>query len=255
MRGVRLACRASIFRPFVDDAPRLIAELRIRWIELHVPAPEHIASTVEKLALLGLRASVLQSACDLSRDDVAERVGAEMPAFEAFGCRRMLIRGAVEGVSFETAIARLGAVARVAGRHGVTVLIETHPGLAPNAETALRTIAAMTPAVVQINFDPANVEFYNHGLDPVAELTRMAPHVGGVHLKDTAGGFGEWNFPALGEGHVDFAGIIRELSRVGFAGPLTLEVDGVQGESRSVEMLVSRIQRSLDHLATLGIRP
>jgi L-ribulose-5-phosphate 3-epimerase len=50
-----------------------------------------------------------------------------------------------------------------------------------------------------------------------------------VHLKDIVGGKGVWNFPALGEGSVDFAAIARVLEEAGYTGPLSVELE-FQGE-------------------------
>lgn len=248
----RLACRTAIFRPFEHEALEQIARLGIRWVETRVPAADALDELALRLEALGLEASVLQGECDPSRPDVAEQVRSQMGAFARLGCRRMLIRGASGGVPFDLACARLRAATQTAAEHGVTLLVETHPDLATNADVASQTIRRVGHANLRLNFDPANILFYNEGADPVDELRRVAPHVGGVHLKDTAGGYREWNFPALGDGVIDFAALFEALDAAGYDGALTLETEGVEGESRTLARIVERIKRSLDYLNSLG---
>lgn len=252
MPWIWLACRASVFRPFDDAAPRCIAAAGIGWVEMHAPRFGDVPALRAELQRLGLRVSVLQGACDLTRADAAEQVRCQMPVFAALDCRRMLIRGTTDPVGIETACARLRAAADVAAAHGVTILVETHPGLALNADTALATLTAVRHPAVRINFDPANIVFYNKGLDPLAELGRIAPRIGGVHLKDTPGGFRVWNFPALGRGVIDFPRLFAMLDAAGFDGPCTLELDGQEGELRTLELLTQRVQESLEYLRRIG---
>jgi sugar phosphate isomerase/epimerase len=39
------------------------------------------------------------------------------------------------------------------------------------------------------------------------------------------GGKGDWDFPAIGEGHVDFGRIVEILAAAGFDGPYSVEVE------------------------------
>jgi inosose dehydratase len=105
---------------------------------------------------------------------------------------------------------------------------------------------------VRINFDTANVYFYNHGVDAVAELERLAEFVAAVHLKDTDGGYRHWHFPALGRGVVDFGGVFRVLDEAGYAGPYTLEIEGIEGEERTEALVCGRIAESVEFLRMLG---
>jgi sugar phosphate isomerase/epimerase len=249
--GSFLACRTAVFRPFEDAALRWIARLGIRHVEMHVPARERIADLRRELDFLGLRVSVLQGACDVARADVAEQVQSQMPTFAALGCTRMLIRGNTDEVPLALACERLRAAAEAAATQGVTILIETHPGFAPNAATALRTIQTVDHPTVRLNFDPANIHYYNRDLDPVEELRQVAPFVAAVHLKDTTGGFQKRDFPELGSGIVNFAALLKLLDDHQFAGPLTLEIEGREDEERTEALIVSRLERSLEHLRAL----
>lgn len=89
-----------------------------------------------------------------------------------------------------------------------------------------------------LNFDPSHLVW--QGVDPCIFLRDFAERIYHVHMKDVkvkldgkAGilgshiDFGDtrrgWNFVSLGHGNVDFDGIIRELNRIGYHGPLSVE--------------------------------
>ena len=75
-----------------------------------------------------------------------------------------------------------------------------------------------------------------------------------VHLKDNRGGFEDWYFPAVGDGGaVDFRRIREILDGVGFAGPYTIEIEGIGGEPEpGLDGRQDRIVRSVSHLRIMG---
>ena len=89
-----------------------------------------------------------------------------------------------------------------------------------------------------LNFDPSHLKW--QGVDEVGFVRDFASRIYHVHMKDVKlnnnprGGvlgsflpFGDtrrnWDFVSVGHGHVDFDGIIRELNRAGYKGPLSVE--------------------------------
>ena len=107
---------------------------------------------------------------------------------------------------------------------------------------------------VRLNFDTGNIAYYNRGADPCAELERVKHLVRNVHLKDNRGGYEDWYFPALGEaGGVDFVRVREILDGVGFAGPYTIEIEGIGGEAEpGLDARHDRIARSVVHLRACG---
>ena len=84
---------------------------------------------------------------------------------------------------------------------------------------------------VRLNFDTGNIGYYNQDMDPCDELDKVKHLVRNVHVKDNRGGFEEWYFPAVGDGgKVDFVRVRQILDGVGFAGPYTIEIEGIGGE-------------------------
>jgi sugar phosphate isomerase/epimerase len=123
---------------------------------------------------------------------------------------------------------------------GVKFALEVHPTeIAFDFHTASRLLAKFgrRPAL-GFNFDPSHLAW--QGLEPHLFLREFADRIYHVHMKDAAvtldgksgilGShlpFGDlrrgWNFRSLGHGDVDFEKIIRELNRIGYPGPLSVE--------------------------------
>ncbi len=93
--------------------------------------------------------------------------------------------------------------------------------------TLLRTIERIGLDNSGINLDTANVILYGKG-NPVDSLEVFGKYVKDLHIKD---GF----FPTngdnlgkqvpLGEGKVDFKGVVEGLKELGYTGPLTIECE------------------------------
>jgi len=247
-----IACRPYSYAPFEAQAFEHMASLGIRHVEIEVPKPDQVTPTLAALAKWGLSASSLHGECDVSRADLARQVEAQMPTFKAFGARIMFVSCKAEKTPLDKVYGRLREAGAVVAAHGVTIVMETHPDLITNATVALATMQGVNHPNVRVNYDTANIYFYNQGVDGVAELRRIVPYVGAVHLKDTSGGFHAWNFPALGRGVVRFAEVFQVLDGAGFAGPCTLEIEGIEGEKKTEELVLGRMVESVALLKKLG---
>ena len=151
-------------------------------------------------------------------------------------------------------VAGLRTLGDVAQALGVTIALETHKGPTENAGAMLALIAEVDHPAVLVNFDTGNIAYYNEGVDPVAELEKVKHLVRNVHLKDNRGGFEDWYFPAIGDGgSIDFRRVREVLDSVGFAGPYTIEIEGVGGEPEpGLDARHDRVARSVDHLRACG---
>lgn len=247
-----IACRTASYRPFEHLALPHLAPLGVRFVEIPLPRREEWPAVRDELAKHGLSASSLHGECDIRQDDLATRIEAQMPAFAEFGCRYLFVSVKAEDLPRERAYAQLRAAGEIAARHGVTIVLETHPDLATNAATVLATMSGVNHPAVRINFDTANICFYNEGADPAAELQAIAPYVAAIHLKDTDGGYRHWHFPALGQGVVDFPQIFQILDETGFQGPSTLEIEGIEGEQKTEDLICGRIVESINFLRKIG---
>ena len=111
-----------------------------------------------------------------------------------------------------------------AKRHRQTFALETGQ---EKAEALLHFLHDVNRPNLGINFDPANMILYGTG-DPVEALGVLASHLLSVHCKD-----GDWppkNVPGalgsekpLGQGAVGMDSFLRQLHKIGYKGPLTIE--------------------------------
>ena len=128
---------------------------------------------------------------------------------------------------------------------GVKFALEAHPteiafDLA-SAELTLQAIGRRES--FGFNFDPSH--FGYQGVDYTGFIRRFSDRIYHAHMKDVwwsdvprpAGVFGGhmpfghpdrfWDFRSLGRGSIDFEEIIRELNRIGYEGPLSIEWEDI----------------------------
>ncbi len=141
-----------------------------------------------------------------------------------------------------------------AARLGIMVCFETHRGLCVNHREMLRTMADLAHPQLRLNFDTANILYYNENVHGEVALAKCCHLVKHVHLKDTPGTFGEWNFPALGRGGgVDFLRVYQIMRDRGFAGPYSIEVEGLGDEGDlTLAEYQERVVESVKYLRSLG---
>jgi inosose dehydratase len=137
---------------------------------------------------------------------------------------------------------------------GITVCFETHRGLCVNHREMLRTMADLAHPHLRLNFDTGNILYYNDNIQGEVALAKCCHLVKHVHLKDTPGNFGEWNFPALGRGGaVNFLRVYQIMRDCGFKGPYTIEIEGVGDEGDlTLAEYHQRVVESVKCLRTLG---
>jgi sugar phosphate isomerase/epimerase len=123
---------------------------------------------------------------------------------------------------------------------GVKFALEVHPTeIAFDIITAKRALKAVDDRPeFGFNFDPSHLLWQM--VCPVKFLQEFSDRIYHVHMKDAALqldgrtgilashiDFGKpgrgWDFRSLGHGDVDFENIIRELNRIGYSGPLSVE--------------------------------
>ncbi len=152
----------------------------------------------------------------------------------------------------ETIVSRLRQTAEYARERDVVVCMETHPPFAENAEKAMATLDEVDHPGLRFNFDTANVYYYNEGTDTINELKQCAHGVASVHLKDTDGGFHSPNFPPIGQGVVDFAGVFEILGATGFSGPYTLEIEGANVQGLDMDGRMDFLRQCVEYLKANG---
>jgi sugar phosphate isomerase/epimerase len=247
----------------LEEALAGIAEAGYRHVELsavpgwteHVDLDADPARLGRRLDEYGLSAVSLSAHSDLTtREGLAHGVKAVQWAAElGIPIVNTAIGGHAGKEEDERAfLENVGELADAAERAGVVVALEIHGEIMASGARTLPLLERIGRESIRVNYDTANVEFYA-GERAVDDLPRIVEHVVHCHLKDTAGGKGNWNFPALGSGVVDFARLLEIFRQAGYRGPFSVELE-FQGEPWPPLAEVNEaMRRSYEHLRGLGL--
>lgn len=248
-----IACRIYSYGPFVDKAWTHLPSIGIRHIEINIPEPDGVAALKQQLADHGLTASTLAGRFDIQQASCAEDFKPQLDACQALGTSFCFLSVKAETLDKPVAYERLHALGEAAAQAGVTIVMETHPDLITNADVAMQTMRGVNHPNVRVNFDTANLYYYNEGIDAVDELAKIIDYVGAVHLKDTNGGFKAAHFPSLGQGVVDFPAVFAMLDDHGYDGPYTMELEGIKGVEFDEAGRLKYVADSVDYLRRIGV--
>lgn len=128
--------------------------------------------------------------------------------------------------------------------------IETH-GEHSRAERIKKITDRIKSDRIGICYDTANAIFYGD-VEGTEDVKAACSDINYLHIKDKAGGRKEWNFPALGDGYVDFLSIFSVLDENGNSAPLSIEIEFTEKGSSSAEEVDEALARSADYLKSLG---
>ncbi|MDQ4044346.1 MAG: sugar phosphate isomerase/epimerase, partial [Chloroflexota bacterium] len=171
--------------------------------------------------------------------DELDRVELAMRGAEALGVPMLRIQVPSYGGSepftplWKTTREQYAAVAGLAARHGVKVLLELHHRtIVPSASAARRFLDGLDPAYVGAIYDAGNmvIEGWEH---PRMALEVLGPYLAHVHLKNArwtpvetlSDGTVRWGheFCPFDEGIADLREVMRALRQVGYDGWVTFE--------------------------------
>jgi sugar phosphate isomerase/epimerase len=247
-----LVCRLANYQSFQSAAWTHLPAVGVKHVFLNAPAPDQVEPTRRKLAEHGLTAVVLRGDADLSLPAGLDRLREQLGVCERLGVRFLFLSVKRREASLETIYERLRQGGEIARAHHVTIVLETHPDLGTNGDLQLETMRQVHHPNVRINFDTGNISFYNRGTDAPAELRKSIEFVATVELKDHDGRFESWCFPALGRGTVDFLAVLKLLRDHGYAGPITIEIEGVKDIPRTQADVERDVRDSVAYLRSLG---
>lgn len=247
-----LACNLGSYGKYREAAYSHLPSIGVTHVEIPAPAPDEIEAVKARLKQHGLTASTVMGEIDIESDDAGKKFVPTLEAANAFGVKIIFVSVHAGELDKNVVYRRLRSVGDEAAKHGITIGMETHPDLITNGKVALETMKGVNHPNVRVNYDTANIHYYNHDVDSVAELKKILDYVGSMHLKDTNGAFKTWFFPAFGVGIVDFKTIFDLLNARGFHGPFTMEIEGCEGDNLNEEETCRRVADSVAHLRNIG---
>ncbi|MBN8997237.1 MAG: sugar phosphate isomerase/epimerase [Rhizobiales bacterium] len=219
------------------DAIELNAET-LPWTGPHVtPAtpPEERAAIREAAALNGLVISAVGAHVAMVEDDAEARRKAI--AF-VDGCTDLAVdvgapvvhilsgpapAGVPEATAWKWFADAVVATSSHADSRGVSLAIEAIAGHLFHRIDDYSRLAADLGAGIKVNFDPSHLIV--QGEDPARLVAEHGPDIVHVHMKDGAGRYPAFTFPLLGQGAIDFAGLVKDLRGAGYDGVLSVEYE------------------------------
>jgi sugar phosphate isomerase/epimerase len=246
-----------------EEALRGIAAAGFKGVELSaVPGwTEHVdldgdpANVRKQVEGHGLTAVSLSGHSDLTtRDGLAHGIKAvEWAAAYGLTVVCSAVGGHESADENESAfLENIGELADAADKAGVVVALEIHGDIMASSEVTIPLIEKVGRDSIKVNYDTANVEFYS-GDRAVDDLPKITSQLAHVHLKETTGGKGNWNFPAIGDGTVDFVRVIQILRDAGYSGPLSVEIEFAGEPWPPLAEVDDAMKRSYEHLSAFGV--
>lgn len=132
----------------------------------------------------------------------------------------------------------------------MTLVLEVH-GDHGDGQILKEIVKLVNNPRVKINYDTANAVFYG-GVDVTEDLKNCVDEVAYMHLKDKAGEQKEWNFPALGEGELDFPAVFEVLKEAGNNCPFSVEIEFTQEGPRDLAQVNEAVKTSAQYLKQAG---
>jgi sugar phosphate isomerase/epimerase len=137
-------------------------------------------------------------------------------------------------------------------QYDLDLVLENH-GEHATGQIIKRIVELVGSQRVMVNYDTANV-IYFAGVNPLEDLPGCIDRVGYLHVKDKIGAKGEWNFPALGKGTVDFPAILKLLEQAGNDSPWSIEIEFTSAGSKDLTEVNQAVRDSYTYLKGLGLQ-
>ncbi|HNW86688.1 MAG TPA: sugar phosphate isomerase/epimerase family protein [Candidatus Limiplasma sp.] len=218
---------------------------------------ERLLAVQDALKAANLTPFAMSGHCNLMDPTRAADFEHNMRLAAFFGCA-YIVSSIGEAHLKDQAVADIATVAaRVAElvpqleTYGLTLVLETHGHDHGTGAILADVVRRVGSPRVRINYDTANVIFYG-GVDPVTDFAACVADVGYLHLKDKAGKLTEWNFPALGEGSVDFPRIFDVLAKADNRSPLSVEIEFTQAGLKDLAEVDEAMLQSARYLKAQG---
>lgn len=251
----------------IEEALEGIAAAGFRYVELtatkgwteHVfPSQsfERLCAVKDQMQALGLTAFSMSGHCNLMDPQRLPDFVMNMRLAHFFGCE-YIVSSIGEAHLKDNAKAgnellaqNIRSLVPALRQYGLTLVLELHGEHATGA--VMKEIVDLVGSdLVKINYDTANCVFYGD-VDAAEDVDTCMGDIAYLHLKDKAGERRAWDFPALGEGYVDFDTIFAKLDKAGNNAPFSVEIEFTQAGPRDLAQINAAVQTSADYLKAHG---
>ncbi|MEW6360324.1 MAG: sugar phosphate isomerase/epimerase family protein [Planctomycetota bacterium] len=245
----KISCREGVYGSW-ETAAQYLPKAGIRYIELQVREVDALKAAADGCRKKGVTPLTIAGGVDCDDQASIAKVKAACEMAKKIDVRYYFL--SAKGQDRAKSMKTLRALGQHARGCGVTLCLETHPPFCLNGSEMLKTMSEVKQDNVRINFDTANVFYYNENTDSADELDKAVKYVASVHLKDTDGGFKSGNFPVFGEGVVQFKRIFKTLHDNGFDGPLTMELEGDLMKGLDNDGRHAKVVGCMNYLKSIG---
>ncbi|MGQ9474232.1 MAG: sugar phosphate isomerase/epimerase family protein [Candidatus Caldatribacteriaceae bacterium] len=150
----------------------------------------------------------------------------------------------------EVFLRHINILAQDAEKAGIKIGLEIHGDFFKNGRVAMEVIRDIRSQFIGINYDTGNAIFYGD-TRPEEDITFCFPWIVHMHLKDKRGGYKVWDFPALGEGEIDFRRVLGSLPLEKRSIPLSVEIEFDGKFDHPKEFVDQAVQESFAYLVDL----
>lgn len=188
----------------------------------------HAAQMRAALADAGLDVLALSAHVDLGFEESIDQLKRRLEFASAIGAQ-ILITNASTLPHVSAFHATLDTCLPFIESLGITLALE-NPGhgeasLIPDGKTGANLIRTLDHPNVRLNYDVGNVVTYGHLSGGVHDdFAAALPYCAHLHFKDVAEVGPDWSFCAIGEGIVDYKGVLATMSGTPLPPPIGLEL-------------------------------
>lgn len=244
----------------LEDALRGISKAGFKYVELTsapaffthiVPNPEEMTGQDTKRILdlckkYGLKVYCVAGHTRLMKEGGVENFKKVIDAAKAFGARYVTTDTGevIDDKDKEKFYEDMTEIGDYAQKNDITVCLEMHGAWLNNGIVGAEIIKKINHPNVKLNYDTANVMYYG-GVKSEDDLGNALPYLGFLHLKERGGGLKEWNFPAPGDGNLDYKKIFELIKD--FTGPISVEIE-FDGTEKPLDEIDAAVKKAYDFL-------
>jgi L-ribulose-5-phosphate 3-epimerase len=245
------------------DVTKGIREAGFKYVELlsiqglaeHIPQPENITSSESHFIQdfckkIDLEIFCIGGAGRIMKDNAIQNFKKVIDLARTFKVNFITTScGHVEtGEDEKRFLKEIHELADYAAINNVFICLEIHDNWFNTGKKASEIVKRINHSHVKINYDTGNIIFYGN-TRPEEDIKYALPYLGFIHLKDSGGKYKGWDFPALGEGSIDFEKLFNSIKQ--YDGPICVEIE-FDGKKYPLEYINQSAKKSFDFLKNYG---
>lgn len=222
----------------------------------------------------GLSCESFNAACELCHPKSVEILMQRIEMARMFNVKKIVVTA---GSGWETeeaqkkAINHLRMICHYALQYDVDICLKTDGWLVHSPQVIQKVVEQVNLRNLKIDYDPANIIYYDDSVDLLGYLNAIIENIGVVHLRGSSGRKGDKIFPELGVKFDIYRKIFSVLNENNFTGMYCVDLENAylwEPDPRQIPMTIGyfqnkafdrdgleksqmRMKSSLEYLATI----